>query len=149
MAATQIPKRTHGLRQDTWVIRVTLLGNSLGIWDKKTGGELDSDEVKYYPGGMNDQISLGGRVTPANVVLQRLYDGVDDHQDINVILGAVGHGVVTVSQTPMDQNGHPYGDSIFWHGILKRVLVPDVDSEATAAAMIEIEVSTDSPPHAA
>lgn len=133
--------RNAGTRQDTWVVRVMINGNSFGVWDKKTGGELDSDDLKYYPGGMVDPEALGGRRTTANLVLQRIYDRLDDHAKINTILNAVGKGRVSVSQRPMDLDGNEFGNPIVWNGILKRCLVPDVDSEATAAAMIEIEVS--------
>lgn len=140
--------RDNGTRQDTWEIRVHLNGNSLGVWDKKTGGELDSDDVKYYAGGMVKMQNLGGRVTPGNVTLQRIYDRDDDHAKINTLLAAVGRGTVTVAQQPMDVNENRVGKSIVWHGKLKRVLVPDVDSEGTAAALVEIEVSVEGVPTA-
>jgi hypothetical protein len=141
--------RDSGTRQDTFTLVVQVEGNSLGIWDKKTGGDLDSDEVKYYPGGMGDALSLGGRLVPNNVTLQRLYDLQDDHDNINYLLQAVGHGAVKVTQRPLQLNGQGYGKLVTWNGILKRVLIPDVDSEATSAALIEIEVSVSSPPAAA
>jgi hypothetical protein len=138
--------RNSGTRQDTWVVRVHLTPpggavTALGIWDKKTGGELDSDEVKYYPGGMAQPESLGGRRTTGNLTLQRIYDRYDDHPKINMLFNSVGKGTITVAQRPMDINHNEIGKAIQWHGILKRVLVPDVDSEATSAALVEIEVS--------
>jgi len=148
VAAPQIPPRQAGTRQDMFVVRVTLMGNSLGIWDKKTGGEYDSDEVKYYPGGMNKVVSLGGRQTPGNITLQRLYDRIDDAGAINTLFNAVGKGAVTVSQRAMDLDGNGYGKPVYWTGKLKRVLFPDVDSEAQAAALIEIEVTVDGQPAA-
>lgn len=147
MAVKNPTPRNAGTRQDTFVVTLNVEGNSFGIWDKKTGGELDSDEVKYWPGGMNDQISLGGRLVPGNVTLQRLYDRVDDHARIDKLLDAVGRGKCFISQRPMDLHGHPYGHAIVWNGKLKRVLIPDVDSEATSAALIEIEMTVDGIPH--
>jgi len=148
MAAPQIPPRQNGTRQDMFVVRLLVAGNSFGIWDKKTGGEFDSDEVKYYPGGMNDVVVLGGRTTPGNITLQRLYDRVDDHDRINTLLNGVGKYKCTVSQRPMDTDGNGYGKSVYWVGKLKRVLVPDVDSEATSAALIEVEISVEGKPQA-
>lgn len=144
MALTIAPK-TKPQREDMWLVIVHLEGNNLGVWDKKTGGDLDSDDVTYYPGGMVDRISIGGRVLPNNLTLSRIYDGVQDHDKINLMLNAVGHGSVKVTQRPMDIDKNPYGASVTWNGILKKVLVPNVDSEATAAAMIEIEVSVNGP----
>jgi len=138
--------RDSGTRQDTFSVIVQLNGNTLGVWDKKTGGELDSDDIKYYPGAMAKVQSLGGRVTPGNLVLQRLYDRQDDHDKINTLFNAVGRGKVKVTQRPLDLDGNGYGKRIVWTGKLKRVNVPDADSEATAAALIEIEVSVDGAP---
>jgi hypothetical protein len=137
--------RTQGTRQDTWIIRCTLktpTGGTinLGVWDKKSGGELDSDDIKYYPGGMVPPISLGGKKTTGNVTLQRLYDRADDHDKINSLLTAVGKGQMSIAQRPMDPDGHEYGKSIHYVGTLKRVTVPETDSESTSAAMLEIEV---------
>jgi hypothetical protein len=133
--------RQAATRQDTWIITCHLNGQSIGIWDKKTGGEIDSEDTKYYPGGMLAPIMLSGRRTTGNVTLQRLYDRVDDHDKVNTLLTAAGRGKIDISQRPMDFDGNPYGRSITYTGILKRVQVPDVDSESSTAAMVEIEVT--------
>ena len=148
MAAPNPTPRNNGTRQDMFVVRLTVAGNTFGIWDKKTGGELDSEDVKYYPGGMNDVVSLGGRTNPGNITLQRLYDRKDDHDRINTLLNGVGKALVSVSQRPMDLNGQGYGKPVIWTGKLKRVLVPDVDSEATSAALVEVEITVDGRPQA-
>jgi hypothetical protein len=138
--------RDNGARQDTWNVILTVAGHNFGVWDKKTGGELDSDEVKYYPGGMAQAQSLGGRVTPGNITLQRLYDRDDDDQYIQVLFNVVGKGKAVVTQRALNIDGKGYGKHIVWTGKLKRVLFPDVDSEATSAAMIEVEITTDGTP---
>jgi len=141
--------RDSGTRQDTFCVILYVAGNSLGVWDKKTGGDLDSDEVKYYPGNMAAVQSLGGRLVPNNITLQRLYDRQDDHDNINYMLNLVGRANCKVTQRPLNFDTTGYGKAIVWTGKLKRVLVPDVDSEATAAALIEVEISVDSAPVAA
>ena len=133
--------RDAGTRQDTFVVRLTVNGADFGVWDKKTGGELDSEATIYFPGGMRQQQDLGGRKNAGNVTLQRLYDRIDDHDRISILLNASGRGKVTVSQRPMDENANEYGKSIVWNGRLKRVSPPDVDSESSTAALIEVEVS--------
>lgn len=138
--------RYRGTRQDTFEIEVYLNGNSMGIWDKKTGGELDSEETKYYPGGMADPISLGGRVTPGNITLQRLYDRVLDHNNMQAWYDQVGHGGIKVHQHAMDIDKNRYGNAVIWAGTLKRVNAPDVDSESSTAALFEIEVTVASKP---
>lgn len=136
---TNLP--TQGSRQDQFAITLSVGGNSWGFWDKKTGGELDSDEVKYYPGGTDQSVTLGGRLNPTNVVLQRLYDRTDDHPRIGNLLNAVGKQTCVVTQRPIDRDGNLVGGRIVWNGTLKRVHVPDVDSEATAAALLEVEIT--------
>lgn len=144
--------RDAGTRQDTFVLFCTLVfggrAYDMGIWDKRTGGAADSDDVKYHPGAMAQQVSLGGRAINDNVTIQRLYDRIDDHDQIQLLINARGKGRWSVSQRPMDQEGNPYGKAITWIGTLKRVLVPEPDSESTSAAMIEIEVSVSGPPAA-
>jgi T4-like virus tail tube protein gp19. len=137
------------LRQDTWRLAVRLNGNMIYDldFDKKTGGEYDSDDTKYYPGNMGDSIALGGRKTVGNVTLQRIYLHERDHDNVQKWLEQVGKGRVQLNQIPLDKNGNPYPDqtNIQYSGILKRVLVPEVDSEASGAAMLEIEFSPDGP----
>lgn len=141
------PTREHSTRQDTWNVGLKVDGNSFGLWDKKTGGEVDSDEVVYWPGGMRPKLSLGGRVTPGNITLQKLFDGVDDHNDrLRLLLKAVGKAPCTVTQRPLDFDGNPYGGRITWNGRLKRVLIPDVDSEGNSAALIEVEITIEGTP---
>lgn len=134
----------QGSRQDQFAIHFWCAGEDMGYWDKKTGGELDSEEVKYYPGGTNMSVSLGGRVNPGNVTIQRLYDRDDDHikNRIGILLNGVGKAKCTVTQTPYDEDGNISPRKLQWKGTLKRVLVPDVDSEATGAALLEVEITT-------
>jgi len=152
MPGSTTPVRNQGTRADTWTIIVQLgtgSGNmtNLGVWDKKTGGDLDSDEVKYYPGGMVGVEALGGRLNPTNLTLQRIYDRVDDAQYVNRLFNGVGNESVTVTQHPMNLDGSLYGPKrVIWTVVLKRVRFPDVDSETTGAALIEIEVTVNASP---
>lgn len=133
--------RDAGTRQDTFVVRLTIDGVSWGVWDKKTGGDLDSETTTYYPGNMAEQTDLGGRATAQNVTLQRNYDRFDDHDRANILLAGAGKAKCTVGQRPLDENENEYGKTIMWNGRLKRVLMPDVDSESSSAAMVEVEIS--------
>lgn len=132
--------REAGTRQDTFVVRLTVNGVSFGVWDKKSGGELDSESTLYYPGNMRDAQDLGGRATPGAITLSRNYDRVDDHDRVNTYLTGVGKAKCTVGITPLDENGNEHGKTIIWNGRLKRVSTPDVDSESSSAAMIEVEI---------
>jgi hypothetical protein len=139
----------HGgpTRSDTWRATVSLNGENLGVWDKVTGGAIDSEELKFKPGGMAPQVSLGGSKTNENVTLQRLYRLVRDHNHLQKLINAVGRGSVVVSKQPLDVDGNPFGRPIVYKGILKRVTPPEHDSESNSPAMLEIEVSTSGTPH--
>jgi len=141
-------------RDDTW--RVTLRvedpnnpGNMInyGLFDAKDGGEVDSEEKIYHPGGMSPPVSLGGRVNVGNIILRRNYRLVRDHDGAVLnLINAVGKSRAEVSQQPMTIQGAPYGQALVYTGTLKRVTPPTHDSEGTEAAMLEIEVTCDIPP---
>jgi len=141
-------------REDTAAIRVLVqhVGDTkytdTGIWDKRAGGELDSQETTYYPGAMADRISLGGRVIPGNNTLTRLFRGQRDQDTLGVMFAGVGKALVRVVEQPMDIDGNAYGQPITWNGTLKKVTPPARDSESTNAAMIEIEITTTGRPTA-
>lgn len=134
------PRNTPA-RQDTWSITMKLNGNTTGVWDKKSGGAVDSDDGKYYPGDMAEPLAIGGRKTTDNVTLQRFYDLHNDHEMINTLINAAGKGIVTVSQRPKDIEGNPFGKPIIYNGKLKRVLIPETDSESGTVALIEVEIT--------
>jgi hypothetical protein len=58
-------------REDTWLITASVDGRDLGVFDTSSGGELDSEESKYKPGGMAGEISLGGTRTYGNLTRPR------------------------------------------------------------------------------
>ena len=67
----------HPTREDTWQVNVQVQDmddpdggmRDLGIWDKMTGGDLDSTDTQYRPGGMNPPIALGGPRNTTNVTV--------------------------------------------------------------------------------
>jgi hypothetical protein len=129
-------------RKDQYRLTVSLDGNDLGVFDKMSGGEIDSDELKYKPGGMAPEISLGGSVSVGNVTVERLYDLSRDHQTVKGIIARVGKGAVTVNKQPLDVDGNAYGAPIVYQGQLKTCTPPEVDSEANDAATVQLEISS-------
>lgn len=129
-------------RQDQYAVSVAIDGQDTGVWDKMSGGEVDSEELKYRPGGMASQVSLGGSVTVGNVTLSRLYVLDRDHVSVKGWISRVGKAAVTVTKQPLDVDGNAFGQPIVYTGKLKRVTPPEHDSESNDAGMVEIEVST-------
>jgi hypothetical protein len=140
----------HPTRQDT--ARVTLKvqnpsnGNwvDYGVWDKKTGGEVDSEDYKYKPGGMVDQISLGGTKTTGDVTLTRLYQ--HNNLKTQALISWVGRAECIVAHHILDVDGNTFGAPIVYRGKLKTLTPPEVDSESTDPAFIELVISPNSPP---
>lgn len=133
-------------RQDTYKITVWLedidSGTMIeldGPFDKMSGGAIDSEDNKYYPGGMGPPVSLGGRKMVDNVTVSRLYRLSRDHDRIHKQIERVGKADAIIQKQPLDINGHVWGTAVVYKGTLKRVALPDVDSEASAAGLMEME----------
>jgi hypothetical protein len=117
-------------REDTWLLTVNVDGRDLGVFDTLSGGELDSEESKYQPGGMAAEISLGGRKTIGNVTIGRYCDRTRAAR-------------ITIGQTPLDPMGARAGEPLTYTGTLKTVTPPDVDSTGTDAAQLTLEATID------
>lgn len=130
-------------RLDQYDVSVSIDGTNYGTFDKMTGGDIDSEELKYKPGAMQTEISLGGPVTVANVTVSRLYVLNRDHGFLPTWKAAVGKGVVVVRKQPLDINKTPFGNPVVYTGTLKSLKLPEPDSEgAGTAAQVELEITT-------
>lgn len=128
-------------REDQYNVSVVIAGTNLGTFDTMDGGEIDSEELKYRPGGMAPQISLGGSKSISNVTVGRLYDLARDHSLVAFLDGQVGKGAATVTKQPLDTDGNAFGKPIVYTGKLKQLTLPGHNSESSDAAMIELEIS--------
>ena len=128
-------------REDQYSVTVAIDGEDFGVWDKLEGFEVDSEELKYKPGGMAPHVSLGGSSTVENGTVSRLYDLARDHQVVHAMMSKVGKAIAVVTKQPLDIDGNAFGRPIVYSGKLKRVSPPNADSESNDAAMLEIEVS--------
>jgi hypothetical protein len=142
------------VRSDTYTVNVRIAHPTTGaminygVFDKVTGGETDSGVTSKRPGGFAQSLALGGPKTVSNLVLSRGYRLARDHDVVQQLLNSVGRCQVVVSIQPLDINANAYGKPIVYTGILKRVKTPDVDSESSAAGMLELEVIVDGEPSA-
>lgn len=130
------------MRQDTWAISVVIDGAPTGVWDQQGGGEVDSEETTYRPGGMAPRITLGGSVTVGNVTVSRLVDRGRDWEMLrNLAANRVGKAECIVSKQPLDDDGNPYGRPLVYRGKLKTVTPPDTDSNGSDAATWELTIT--------
>jgi hypothetical protein len=130
-------------REDTWLITCSVDGRDLGVFDTKSGGELDSEESKYKPGGMAQEISLGGSRTFGNLTITRYCDFVRDWPMLKWLAGRAGAGRGAIGLTPLNPNGERAGEPLVYGGTLKTTTPPDIDSTGGDAAMVTLEFTID------
>lgn len=136
---------SNGQRQDLWLITVTIDGVPVpGNFDKRDGGEADTSETKYRPGGSPDEVSLGGPRNIGNVTIGRLFVRERDLSLCKRYVNRVGKASVVVSQTALDEDNVASGEPFIWTGKLKRCTLPTADANSQGASMFELEISTSS-----
>lgn len=137
-------------REDQFNVTVDITRNiagaavtkTLGTFDKMSGFEVDSEETKFWPGGMAKQLSLGGKVNVGNGTISRLYDLARDHPISGWLIEGVGKARVVITKTSLDVDGNAYGNALTYTGTLKMVQLPEPDSESSDPALIELEISS-------
>jgi len=134
-------------RQDQYSVHVIVDGQDTGVWDKMTGGAVDSEESTYKPGGMAPSKVLGSTTETGTVTVSRLYDLNRDHNGlVQTLLATAGRARVSINKQPLDVNGVPFGSPLTYNGVLKSCAPPEVDSESADAALLAIEVSIEGIP---
>jgi hypothetical protein len=129
-------------RLDQYAVSASIDGQALGVFDKMTGGEIDSEETKYKQGGMVPPVALGGSINVGNVTISRLFR-LDRDKALEPFLKArVGKGSVTIAKQSLDTDGNPFGSPTVYRGTYKQLTFPEPDSESSAAALLAIEVSS-------
>ena len=137
-------------RSDTYRVNVSIEhptnGNMIdyAVFDKLTGGEVDSEEAVYRPGGMGARESLGGTVTYTNVIVSRFYRLERDHSVVGQMRACVGKSNMIVSKQPLDIHGGTEGKPIVYRGTLKRLGLPEHDSMSNDAGLFELEMTVES-----
>ena len=129
-------------REDTWLTVFNVGGNDMGTWDTFDGGETDSEEAKFRPGGMGEEISLGGRQTLGNVTMTRHNDDF-----LNAwtkwLRQQCGRTRITIGRVPLDTYGVQAGPVEWLGGTLKRFTPPTHDSMGGDASLAEVECTID------
>lgn len=131
------------MRSDQWSNTVTVDNTPLGLWDTLSGGDVESEETKYRPGGMVPQVSLGGSVTVNNVTLGRLLSRSDWDFMHALMANRIGKAKVVIARQPLDADANPFGRPIVYRGVLMSVNPGDTDSNSSDAQVWEITVSTE------
>lgn len=137
-----------GRRKDQFRIHIRLdpsgANHDLGVWDTFGGGAVDSDELKYKPGGMAPELSLGGQITVNNFTAQKLFDSEHDQNVIKLLIASVGRKEVVGKKQVLDEDGNVFsdGNALVYRGVLKTFTPPEHDSNSNDAAVGIMEVSS-------
>lgn len=131
------------MRNDRFLCTVAVdgIGPLPDPFDSFAGGDTDSDESKYRPGGMAPEVSLGGAKSTANITIGRNYALGRDDVLLPRLRSVAGRAGASVTLQPLDADRNAFGTPETFKGILQRVQGPQHDSTSTDAAMLELEIN--------
>lgn len=130
------------MRADQQRVTLTVAGVSYGVFDKKSGGLSDSEELKYRKGGMGPERTFGGPGMTENVTISKIVEGAAGWAEIRALRQQRGRGACTCVVQALDDDGNAIGQPDVYTGILKSVSSPDHDSNSADAAEVTVEIST-------
>jgi hypothetical protein len=137
----------RGTRKDQSALSVTIDGEDTGIWEKKTGGGMGSDNSLIYPGGRARPVSIGGKQIPGAVTLVRTVDLDRDWPKIKLWQNKCGkQKPVIVKDQALDADDNVFGSPFTQVGTLTACNEPERDSEDSGAAQVTIEVAVEGAP---
>jgi hypothetical protein len=114
---------------------------NLGIFDKRTGGDVQATAAKHRPGGWVSEKSYASLPTYTDVVINRVYERDRDHEMLRTLDNRAGRSMITVTEQPLDPDGHAWGNPITWRGRLLQIKHGDYDSTSAAVRQFEVHVS--------
>ncbi|WP_221585554.1 hypothetical protein [Microbacterium sp. G2-8] len=120
------------------IVSVSLDGDSLGIWDTRSGGESTAAVNKYRPGGSKKQEVDAGRPDISDITVTRRWQAERDVAVEKRLRNRVGIGVIKVTEQPTDVDGVRYGPARTWMGRVSSVSGGEVDSNSDDVRMITL-----------
>jgi hypothetical protein len=137
------------LRQDQATISVPSLAVNLPYvksWATLEGGDIESEDVKTRPGGMVGQVNLGGPSTRTDCTVQRPYTK-EIHPYIVQLDNVAGRSAMKVTYSILGPTAAVIGPTVTLTGILKNVMRPNFDSNASGVAMLGLVMGCDVAAH--
>jgi len=120
-------------------------------FDKFSGGDVTSSVNKHRPGGMGPEITYISLPTFSDITVSKVYETQNDHNVISDLHQLVGRAMVTLTLTPLDEEGNTYTGSntnviqprTYW-GRLTGVKDGGTDSTSNAPRMYEVDIAVES-----
>lgn len=127
------------IRADMADIKVWLDGIPQGgMWATYEGGALEADDQKTRPGGMTQQMAIGGPTSRGDItVTTQFTDGIA--LIAKRFEGRSGRGKLTVAVTYKDPDGNNVSAHGFTRtGIVKSVQIPNIDVNTGDVAFLTV-----------
>lgn len=124
--------------QSDYLVTATVDGRPLGVFDSRSGGEVDSDIAKRNTG--EGPKVYNGRPNVGDVTIVRGYERERDHELIRTLEKRVGRAEVVISEQPLDEDDNPWGKPKIWTGKLKTVTGGDVDADSSDPRDFELTI---------
>lgn len=116
-------------------------GQTIGIFDTMSGGDVVSDESKHRPGGMGPEVSYVALPSPAQITVTRVYEKTRDHELIRTLTAKAGRVTGSITEQPLDEDGNAWGNPVVYSGRFLGVKRGDVDSTSNDPRMFELDFS--------
>lgn len=126
--------------------QITLsLGNPLvavgGTWKTWSGGNLSAETAKTRPGGMGNEVDIGGPASREDVTLTtQLTDAMVG--EVSGLEDGIGKVRAKAAIAFLNANGDATGDTFAVQGTLKDVQIPDL-GDGSEAAMLTVVIGAD------
>jgi hypothetical protein len=140
--ATQVNAHFYGSEQQ-WLATLNVDGIDYGIFDKFAGGDVTASVNKHRPGGMGPEITYLSLPVYSDVTVTRVYETQKDHARIATLHSAVGAKLASVTLTPLDDSGNPWGTPRIYQGRIVGVKDGGTDSNSNAARMFEVMIAVE------
>jgi hypothetical protein len=132
-------------REDQFLIVAAVAGVNLPqpySWAEMDDGFVEAQDTKTYPGGMINQVNLGGPATRGDITVQTQYSTALAPYMVQ-LEQACGRAAAYASYRPLDANGNPDGPVVNMSGILKSVQLTGRNANNTGAAFLKLVIGAD------
>lgn len=123
------------------LITVVVDGQSLGVFDTRSGGDVAATETKYRPGGMGPEKGYVALPSPAAVTVSRAYENERDVALMKVLQAKAGRVLGSVSEQPLDDEGNAYGAPTVFAGRFLGLKWGNADSMSNNVRKVELDFS--------
>lgn len=126
--------------QSDYLVTVTINGVPAGVWDSRSGGEVDADVPSKYTGEGKKTYATRKQAI-GDVTCTRTHERERDHELGRNIEKLVGRATASVSEQPLDADGMPWGKPKVWTGILKSYDSGESNSDSNEIRDCQIVIS--------